>query len=104
MAVTLWLDIQSGFNITIGYVRWLKIMNSKHHYTKFINVSQLLGAQYFHLDSLTRQVETLLGLLDLQDEGSALQNIGNYLSVNSMHHSRRPEFSSAPLQQPHTSH
>ena len=79
-------------------------MNSKHHYTKNINVSQLRGAQCFHLDGLTLQVGTLLGLLDPQDEGSTLQNISNYLSVNSVYHSRRLEFSSAPLQQPHTSH
>lgn len=77
MVVTLWLDIPSGFNITTGYVGWLKIMNSKHHYTKFINVSQLQGAQCFHLDGLTLQGETLLGRLDPQDEGSGLQNISN---------------------------
>lgn len=79
-------------------------MNSKQHYTKFIKVSQLQGAQCFHLDGLKLQVQTVLGLLDPQDEGSALQNISNYLSVNSMYHSRRLEFSSAPLQQHHTSH
>jgi len=37
-------------------------MNSKHHYTKFMNVSQLQGAQCFHLDGLTLPVETFLGL------------------------------------------
>jgi hypothetical protein len=63
-------------------------MNSKHHYTKFVNVSQLQGAQCFHLDGLTLQAETLLGLLDSQDEGSALQNSSNYLSVNSVYHFR----------------
>jgi len=78
-------------------------MNSKHHYTKLINVSQLQGAQCFHLDGLTLQVEILLGLLDPQDEGSALQNISKYLTVNSVYHSSTLEFSSAPLQQTHTS-
>jgi hypothetical protein len=58
-------------------------MNSKHHYTKFINVSQLQGAQCFHLDGLKLQVHvrTVLGLLDPHDEGSALQNISIYQST-----------------------
>jgi hypothetical protein len=79
-------------------------MNSKHHYTKCINVSQLQRAQCFHLDGLTLPVEIFLGLTDPQDEGNTLKNISSYLSVNSVYHSRRLELSSAPLQQPHTSH
>jgi len=63
----------------------------------------LQRAQCFHLDGLTLPVETFLGLTDPQDEGNTLKNISNYLSVNSVHHSRRLEFLSAPLQQPHTS-
>lgn len=70
---------------------------------KFINVSKLQGTLWFHLDGLTLQVETPFGLQDPQDEGRALHSIGNYLSINSVYHSRRLEFSSAPLQ-PHTEH
>jgi hypothetical protein len=77
-------------------------MNSEHYYSKFIKVSQLQGAQCFHLDGLS--IDTLLGFLDTQDEGSAIQNIGNYLVVNSVYQPSKAEFSSAPLQQPHTSH
>jgi hypothetical protein len=64
-------------------------MNSEYHYTKFINVSQLQGAQCFHLDGLAHQIETLLGFLYPQDEGSVIQNISNYLSVNSVYHPSR---------------
>lgn len=59
-------------------------MNSKHYYKKIINVSKVQGTQWFHLDGLTLQAETLFGLQDPQNEGSALQNICNYLSVNSV--------------------